>query len=48
MSYYGYCPRIKQRIKSHRWTECADTMADWSRTKSAAPGCTRPESGRRE
>lgn len=82
MSYYGYHPRIKQRIRSgelvdhyftdnypgigealvlvfstppfkrpirpHKYHEYVDILAEWARIKSAAPGCTRPESGRRE
>ena len=82
MSYYGYHPRIKQRIaagelvdhyftedypgigeelvlvfstapfkrpiRPHRWHEYVDILADWARTKSAAPGCARPGSGRKE
>lgn len=39
---------FKRSIRPHRWSDYVDILADWARTKSAAPGCARPEDGRKE
>lgn len=39
---------FKRPIRPHRWHEYVDILADWARTKSAAPGRARPEDGGKE
>lgn len=39
---------FKRPIRPHRWSDYVDILADWAKTKEAAPGCARPKDGRKE
>ena len=39
---------FKRPIRPHRWADYVDILTEWAKTKNAAPGCARPENGRKE
>ena len=41
-------PPFLRPIRPHRYKDYVDILAEWAKTKSAAAGCARPDSGRAE